>query len=237
MRTILFGDVHGCYENLRGLLDKVAPRAEDQLIFVGDYFDRGPDSRKVYHLLKELQEKHTCVFIRGNHEQMILDYFDKTDNSWLDNGYEATLLSFKDRPEELMEALVWIRKNTVFCYSGDQFNACHAGTTEAEITDNLIDTVLWDRDPLYDGSYSGKLTIVGHTPMEGGPVLSVDGGIEPYEHGQEYDLPERGIIDIDTGGFAKVLWGIGSGMTAMVVEDGKMMFICADEKGNYNGRE
>ena len=54
-------------------MGEVRPRPEDQLVFLGDYVDRGPDSRAVLELLAGQRQRHHTVFLRGNHEEMMLD--------------------------------------------------------------------------------------------------------------------------------------------------------------------
>lgn len=73
-RLIAIGDVHGHLDLLDDLLNQINPSPEDQFVFLGDYIDRGPDSRGVIDGLIELQSLYTqTVFLRGNHEQMFLD--------------------------------------------------------------------------------------------------------------------------------------------------------------------
>ena len=76
-RRIAIGDIHGCSNTLKGLLEeKIRIRAEDQIIFVGDYIDRGPDSKGVLDYVIGLREKvSNLVFIRGNHEEMLIESF------------------------------------------------------------------------------------------------------------------------------------------------------------------
>ena len=72
MRTIIIGDIHGCSLQLMGLLDQLKPNPEeDHLIFLGDLFDRGPDSWGVFQIVKSLAETYQERFtlLRGNHEE------------------------------------------------------------------------------------------------------------------------------------------------------------------------
>lgn len=74
MRLIAIGDTHGQLQKLEKLLDQVQPTDSDQVVFLGDYIDRGPDSRGVIELLIGVgQTFPQTIFIRGNHEQMMLD--------------------------------------------------------------------------------------------------------------------------------------------------------------------
>src|ERR1051325_2940951 len=73
MRTLAIGDIHGCRTALETLIALVNPTPDDQLIFLGDYVNRGPDSRGVIGFLLKLAELRHCVFLRGNHEIMTMD--------------------------------------------------------------------------------------------------------------------------------------------------------------------
>src|SRR5256885_14038851 len=71
MRTLAIGDVHGASAALDALLALVRPTPDDFLVFLGDYVDRGPDTRGVLDRLIALGKSHRCVFLRGNHELMM----------------------------------------------------------------------------------------------------------------------------------------------------------------------
>ncbi len=72
MRILAIGDIHGCSVALDALLAVVQPQADDLLITIGDYVDRGPDSSGVIQRLLKLQKTHNLVALRGNHEVMML---------------------------------------------------------------------------------------------------------------------------------------------------------------------
>jgi serine/threonine protein phosphatase 1 len=73
-RLLAIGDIHGHLEALKELLDKVQPTADDKVVFLGDYVDRGPNSQGVLDELLWFHERFPqTVFIRGNHEQMFMD--------------------------------------------------------------------------------------------------------------------------------------------------------------------
>ena len=79
-RTLIITDIHGCYDECRELLDKMAFDEEnDTLINLGDTIDRGPKIYETFEYLRGLKEKmgDRCVLIRGNHEQMMLDAIKK----------------------------------------------------------------------------------------------------------------------------------------------------------------
>lgn len=107
-RTFAVGDIHGHRDRLEALLRRLPlDRERDTVVFLGDYLNRGPDSKGVIDLLLALQR--TCpgaVFLRGNHEQTLLDYADTGDADLLQLlrflGVEATLRSYgADAPHRL----------------------------------------------------------------------------------------------------------------------------------------
>ena len=72
----VIGDIHGELKALRGLLDYVQPGPTDLVIALGDYIDRGEDSKGVVDSLIELKQSTNFIGIRGNHEQMLLNVLD-----------------------------------------------------------------------------------------------------------------------------------------------------------------
>ena len=112
-RRLVIGDVHGCRETLKGLLEKkMKISREDRLFFLGDYIDRGPDSKGVLDYLIDLKENgYSTVFIRGNHEEMLIESLssDTYFHPWIYNGGGATLTSFGLTQEEYLK-LPWDEK-------------------------------------------------------------------------------------------------------------------------------
>lgn len=77
MRTLIIGDIHGCYRELSDLVEKFGPTDIDQIYSVGDVINRGPDSANCIKLLKDLKAK----VIMGNHEHWYLNSFPFTINT------------------------------------------------------------------------------------------------------------------------------------------------------------
>lgn len=102
-RLIAIGDIHGCRLAFEALLGALAPRAEDKLIFLGDYVDRGPESWGVVERVLTLGQECSVVPILGNHEEMLLAAL--TDRSslrlWLGFGGDATIESYRRARENL----------------------------------------------------------------------------------------------------------------------------------------
>lgn len=85
MSSYVVGDIHGHNQLLQKLLQKITLKDEDTIIFVGDYIDRGSDSKGVVDTILELKAHHSkTVCLKGNHEQwMMQSHLDDTKNSWI----------------------------------------------------------------------------------------------------------------------------------------------------------
>src|SRR5260370_40994849 len=74
-RVFAFGDIHGCPDELGALLKAIDLGADDTVIFIGDYVDRGPSARDAIDILIDLKSRHlNTVFLKGNHEDMMLAF-------------------------------------------------------------------------------------------------------------------------------------------------------------------
>ena len=85
MTSFVIGDIHGCADELRYLIDGLPVRPDDEIIFLGDYIDRGPDSCGVVSFLIKLKDQLTenrLVFLKGNHEDMLLSYLEIERPTW-----------------------------------------------------------------------------------------------------------------------------------------------------------
>ncbi|MEX0769331.1 MAG: metallophosphoesterase family protein [Balneolaceae bacterium] len=177
MKMIAIGDIHGCCRSLEGLLEKLEEYPDHRLIFVGDYIDRGPCSREVVDCLIELEKKRDCVFLRGNHEQMLLDATGEGKHEnfqmWIMNGGDNTLRSYGLTPAKLdfpADHLEFYR-NTKFFYSTDDYFFVHAGAPIHQSLEASMENpqfrhdFLWTREHLniYDTPWEKKV-IFGHTP-------------------------------------------------------------------------
>src|SRR6476620_5058537 len=112
-RTIAIGDIHGCSAALRALIDAIGPTADDTIIALGDYVDRGPDSRGVLDDVLELERRFRLVPLLGNHELMLLDAIENPHviGPWLECGGEATLRCYDRQLRNIpAEHLAFIRR-------------------------------------------------------------------------------------------------------------------------------
>lgn len=171
---VAIGDIHGCRQSLEKLLNKLQNYADRKFIFVGDYIDRGPDSKGVVDMLLEFRKNIDAIFLRGNHEQMLLDAIDHDERMlWITNGGKSTLASYgaSSHKLNLPEKHLRFFRDTRFFYDTKQFFFVHAGLlphktiAESVRNENEVQEMLWERSHLNAFETNWEKTVVfGHTP-------------------------------------------------------------------------
>lgn len=200
MRLYAVGDIHGCADLLDALMDKIAAEESaalrTQLVFLGDYLDRGPDSRGVIdRLLAVRQKRPDTVFLKGNHEDAFLDFLlDPGANAdWIEWGGETTLQSYGVRaadkvisrlnetmPDEHRRFLEALPLTAVF---GD-YLFVHAGVRPGVPLDQQQERdLLWIRGEFHRAPKEkrpDKIVVHGHEPerkpVDAGWRIGVDTG-------------------------------------------------------------
>ena len=217
MKTIIIGDIHGCAAELEALLAKLAIGPEDQLVLLGDLFDRGPESWKVFQIVRRLANDlgDRFTLLRGNHE----DYLLRDQLTWAQRlvwervGRGETARSFKAHGERMEDAAPWLKEHCRLFYRQEGFQCVHAGIMVDPIEMNDMETLIHDHDIVLQNQYSGPLTIVGHIALDFPTWFKGDGKTrELLPLGEWLSLPKQGVICIDTG------CGKGGRLTAMIVE-------------------
>lgn len=177
-RAFAIGDVHGCLEQLQRLVklcEKDAASHKSTFIFLGDYIDRGPDSRGVVDFLIDLQKwsPDHIVCLRGNHEDLLLSALDGEDAElrWLENGADATLRSYRaTRARDLPASHIdWVRSLPLFYDDGQRFFV-HAGVhPDRPLDQQRARDLIWIREPFLSSDKDfGRLVVHGHTPLKSG---------------------------------------------------------------------
>jgi serine/threonine protein phosphatase 1 len=200
------GDIHGQRRMLDELLALLPLADGDRFVFMGDYVDRGPDSRGVVDRLVGLSERYSCTFLCGNHESMFLDflgwrrpeYF--AGDAFLANGGDRTLQSYgyfeaKDPDPTSFELPPeherFFRSLKLHHSEGDHLFV-HAGIGRDLLDERdprsalrriRSEDALWDRTSIGQPHRLGVTVVYGHTPSEDFEV--------------RWDLPFS--IGIDTG--------------------------------------
>lgn len=180
MKCYVVGDIHGCLDELSRLLEALPLEDSDRLIFLGDYVDRGPDSKGVVSYLMEWQRKgkQEMIFLKGNHEDMFLAYLGlpgRYGDMFLFNGGGATLSSYgispkNGSPEKALSLLpgshLEFLKGLRTYYPMEPFLCVHAGVNPAKPLDQQTEEeLLWIRDEFIVSQHGLPYTVLfGHTP-------------------------------------------------------------------------
>ena len=173
-RTIAFGDIHGMYDHFQELLDFINILKDDKLIFLGDYCDRGPDTRLVIETLIALQLKFDAVCIKGNHEEMMLSASQSEEGqAWLGYGGWETLESYGGSFDDVPESHIFFMEDCIDYYEDDTFIYVHASVQpDLEMRDQDIYHLRWSHvDFLVEPHKSGKTVICGHSSQKSGEIL------------------------------------------------------------------
>ncbi|WP_370339515.1 metallophosphoesterase family protein [Parvularcula marina] len=221
---VAIGDIHGRADLLAKLLRRLEKKLRDEpyrLVFLGDYVDRGAESREVLNMLLGLQDRYPdTVFLRGNHEQAMLDFLAAPEDTaeWLEWGGAETLMSYgiKARAAEdlvsLQEEFANVLPDSHFKFLMSlplyeeigPYLFVHAGIDpHRPIEEQSERDFLWIREPFLQAEehhFSGPVIVHGHTPVK-----------------KAENLPWR--INLDTGAF----WS--SRLTAAILDGEKRRFV------------
>lgn len=204
------GDIHGQRGLLRLLVERVPFAEDDEIVFIGDYIDRGPDSRGVVEDVLEFRLKHPrTVCLRGNHEDMFLDYINGEDRYqpgvFLMNGGYDTLQSYgidpRDGAFQLPPLHTHFFQNLQYVHQSGGFIFVHAGFRPGvRLSEQNPQDLVWIRKEFYESDADfGRPVVFGHTPMP--EILN--------------ELPR--FLGIDTGA------AYGRKITCVQLEDGKLI--------------
>ena len=170
------GDIHGQRAMLDLMIQRVPFQPEDEVVFIGDYIDRGPDSKGVVDRVLEFKLRHPrTVCLRGNHEDMFLDFLHQqgayAPNVFLMNGGAATLDSYgldpRDRPMRLSPLHVGFFQGLRYRHEAGGFLFVHAGLRPGVPLEKQTPAdMLWIRHEFFDSDADfGRPVVFGHTPM------------------------------------------------------------------------
>ena len=171
IRKFAISDVHGCAKTLKRLLEeKLELKKTDHLYLLGDYINRGPDSKAVIDYILALKGLNYNVFtLRGNHEDLLLDAIEdpKKHNRFLKNGGKITLASFNvQHIQDIPEVYLQFIRETKYYIEVDNFLLVHAGFNfkDGEPFKDFK-SMMWIRSFKPDKKVLGDRIIVhGHTP-------------------------------------------------------------------------
>ena len=201
-RRFAIGDIHGCLKTLRTLIEnEIHLLKDDKVFFIGDFIDRGPDSKGVLDYTASLiRDGYNIQSVKGNHEEMLLESLidERFLAGWLYNGAEATLNSFgidpglfvtTDSVKKIHQKYIDQLEKLPYYIELQDFIIVHAGFNyymQNPYDDNMA--MVWSRDMQFDAEKSaGRSVIHGHTPVS----------LETIK--KQVSNPDPGLINIDGG--------------------------------------
>lgn len=207
-RIIGISDIHGEYDKLCSVLDKVNPQKEDTIIFMGDYIDRGKKSRQVVDKIIEMQNVCNCVYLIGSHEYALL-------HASIDDYYHYLFWNYGgDATAECYGSF-----DNIFKVHGEFFNSLkpyylmddylfvHAGIRVGiPLEDQDLTDMVYIRSEFYNRKHNLKQKIIfGHT---------------------EFDKPQvqddKICIDTGCGKYKDAV------LTAIIIENGMESFVTSE---------
>jgi serine/threonine protein phosphatase 1 len=185
-RTLVIGDIHGGFKALEQVLKRAKVSNTDKLIFLGDYVDGWSETPELLSFLIQLKQEQDCIFIRGNHDDLVLGWFHTGESNpkWQEHGGGSTVKAYLDVDSSVKQLHQHFLENLTN-YHVDEENRLflHAGFANMHGPDLEFypNTVYWDRtlwemvlamDPTLqpqDEFYPTRLKLfkeiyIGHTP-------------------------------------------------------------------------
>ncbi|CAM3446355.1 metallophosphoesterase family protein [Zobellia roscoffensis] len=225
MRTLVIGDIHSGLRGLKQVLERAKVTSDDKLIFLGDYVDGWSQAAETVNFLIALKQTHNCTFVRGNHDELCLEWLrDGKDNPlWLQHGGGATLASYEQTDDETKKNHVLFYQSLENYYlDADNRLFLHAGFTNLKGIDHeyFKETFYWDRTlwelarslnpdlKKTESDYPKRLTqykeiFIGHTP------ITKTGVAEPKQAANVWNVDTGAafkgplsMLDVDT----KMVW-------------------------------
>lgn len=189
-RKLVIGDIHGGLRALHQIFERAKVTAQDTLIFLGDYVDGWSESPQVIDFLIELDQTNDCIFIRGNHDELLWDWFtgnkaEIDETLWFKHGGEATILAYSNVSDVIKQSHIEFLQNLKDYHLDNQNRLfIHAGFTnmngiQHEYFPKMFywDRTLWeaalslDETIPQDSDYYPKRFMlydeiyIGHTPV------------------------------------------------------------------------
>jgi serine/threonine protein phosphatase 1 len=185
-RTLVIGDIHGGMRAVKQVFERAAVTKKDKLIFLGDYVDSWSESPQVLDFLISLAATHSCVFLRGNHDDLLMDWLRGKDNElWHQHGGAATMKAYFRLTAEAKTTHIYFlqslqnyhldKKNRLYLHAG--FTNMHGVAYENYPRLMFWDRTLWEmavgldkKLPTTDPRYPRRLLLykeiyIGHTPV------------------------------------------------------------------------
>jgi serine/threonine protein phosphatase 1 len=205
-RTLVIGDIHGGFKALEQVMTRADVNEGDKLIFLGDYVDGWSGTPELLSYLIQLKEEQNCIFIRGNHDDLVLRWFRTAESNpkWLQHGGDSTIKAYQNVGSTLKDLHRLFLENLTDYYIDEQNRLfLHAGfaNMHGPNSEFYANTVYWDRTlwemalatdkqlAKDDMFYPVRLKLfseifIGHTPT--------------HRFGQHIPMQAQNVINVDT---------------------------------------
>lgn len=206
-KTFVIGDIHGGLKALIQVLERAEVSKNDQLIFLGDYVDGWNDSAQLIDFLIELSKNQECVFMQGNHEEMVLKWLkgEEDNELWRFHGGQSTVDLYANISQEVKNKHINFLSNLKEYYIDNENRLfVHAGFSNAKGVENEFfrplfwwDRTLWETAMALDANlkeddlrYPSRFKLykeifIGHTPV--------------IRFGQTTPMNYANVWNVDTG--------------------------------------
>jgi serine/threonine protein phosphatase 1 len=205
-RIIAIGDIHGYNSKLVELIDLIGPTHSDLLVFLGDYINRGPDSKGVITTLLGLRSKTNTKFILGNHDEMALMVIaggGKDDEKFFNKFGEKSLESYNVKSiKNIPRDHCLFFSDTVDFVESENHIFVHAGVDpDKELILCDQNTLRWKHiDKSVKPHCSGKVVICGHTSfdtvLDVGHTICIDTGCGSGKQLTGYDVLAKKVYQV-----------------------------------------
>ena len=238
-RILVCGDIHGGLKALVQLMKRAEVTPDDQLIFLGDYVDGWSDSANVVSYLIEFSKQNSCIFIRGNHDDLTERWLKsgEMNDRWLQHGGQSSIDAYRQFTEEQKQEHIAFFDQMVNYYVDNENRLfVHAGFTnqkgpseEYTPTPLYWDRTLWEMamavDPALkpgDKNYPKRLELfkeiyIGHTPVT--------------RIGETKPVNFANVYNIDTGAAFKGKISLMDVNTKEVVQSDEVWTLYSEERG------
>jgi len=207
-RTIIVGDVHGCYRECKSLLKKVnADPKQDRILFIGDLINKGPSSKGVWEISREM--KATCIM--GNHELSLLEMTQgkyHKHEKYLAKLHKDFGSHFDDFIKDIHGFPLWLEDHDLMMVHGGLVPGLHPDQTDPW---DLVTIRTWDGEgedlknesnpPWFDFYHGADTVVFGHWAALGGvqreKVIGLDTGCVYGGKLSCLIWPERKIVSVN----------------------------------------
>ena len=203
MRTLAIGDIHGCATAFDLLLSIINLKPVDTVVTLGDYVDRGSNSKGVIDRLIEVQQRGHLIALRGNHEQMMIHarHDVSMESHWRESGGNATLASYGDpgtMADVPAEHWDFIENQCLDYWENETHFFVHANVySDLPLFDQPDYMLFWEKFNNPAPHISGKVMICGHTSQKSGLPINIGHAIcvDTWAYGRGW----LSCLDVKTG--------------------------------------